>query len=436
MALKNLFDMVKADKYTADGREEIIKAQEEETEDARRTYQIGEISEATGLQKTAQGWKPPKETKFGKVKQNKEGQWGVQTKQGKGSDFLKHKSEKEASRALANYTAGYNTTERSKQDPHSDQARQVKHWDKETEKIKKENRAEGRAAHAAQFQKPAAQEEIGKFYTKFKDAQSAYDAGRQTFPEGGYKIYNTPQGYKVVDDPKTQQRMEAAGYEVEVDVPEGTKPPKSPKDKPATGSKPDAADQRDQIGGEIKGNLEAAKYYFDKANSFSPTDPSYKTYMTKAKQYNDEAKAQADDNGFDFEEMHNSGITQAVNKYAEEQSKSAGQYSVENLPAVGSSVTFEGKINGNPIEGKGNVVGFITKNDKTYARVKTNEGSYDVNLSLLRGGRSGKDANKGKVITGNVEGKGGLWEPIYGEPQEDAAPRVLTGDTRIRVRKA
>jgi hypothetical protein len=149
MALKNLFDMVKADRYTQDGREAIIKAQEAETEDAtRRTYQIGEISEATGLQKTAQGWKPPKETKFGKVKQNKEGQWGVQTKQGKGSDFLKHKSEKEASRALANYTAGYNTTERSKQDPHSDQARQVKHWDKETEKIRKQNRAEGRTAHA------------------------------------------------------------------------------------------------------------------------------------------------------------------------------------------------------------------------------------------------------------------------------------------------
>lgn len=154
MALKDIFTMVKADRYTADGREALIKVQEAETED--RTYQIGEISQKTGLQKTAQGWKPPKETKFGKVKQNKEGQWGVQTKQGKGSDFLKHKSEKEASRALANYTAGYNTTERSKQDPHSDWARQIKHWDKETEKIRKQNRAEGRAAHAAQFQKPSA----------------------------------------------------------------------------------------------------------------------------------------------------------------------------------------------------------------------------------------------------------------------------------------
>ena len=33
MALKNLFDMVKADRYTADGREALIKAQEAETED-------------------------------------------------------------------------------------------------------------------------------------------------------------------------------------------------------------------------------------------------------------------------------------------------------------------------------------------------------------------------------------------------------------------
>ena len=32
MALKDIFTMVKADKYTADGREELIKAQEAETE--------------------------------------------------------------------------------------------------------------------------------------------------------------------------------------------------------------------------------------------------------------------------------------------------------------------------------------------------------------------------------------------------------------------
>ena len=152
MALNDLFEMTKADRYTADGCEELNKAREAATEDARRTYKNGEISETTGLMKTPNGWVPPTETKFGKVKQNKEGQWGVQTKQGKGSDFLKHKSEKEAKRALSNYTRGYNTTERSKQDPHSDYARQQKQWNKETEKIRKNNNAERRAEHASHFQ--------------------------------------------------------------------------------------------------------------------------------------------------------------------------------------------------------------------------------------------------------------------------------------------
>lgn len=61
MALKNLYDMVKADRYTADGREALIKAQEAETED--KVYQIGEISQKTGLQKTANGWVKPKNGK-------------------------------------------------------------------------------------------------------------------------------------------------------------------------------------------------------------------------------------------------------------------------------------------------------------------------------------------------------------------------------------
>lgn len=64
MALKDIFTMVKADKYTADGREELIKAQEAEVED--KVYQIGEISQKTGLQKTANGWVKPKSGGAGK----------------------------------------------------------------------------------------------------------------------------------------------------------------------------------------------------------------------------------------------------------------------------------------------------------------------------------------------------------------------------------
>ena len=67
MALKDIFTMVKADRYTADGREEVIKAQQAETED--KVYQIGEISQKTGLQKTANGWVKPKSGKQPGAKQ-------------------------------------------------------------------------------------------------------------------------------------------------------------------------------------------------------------------------------------------------------------------------------------------------------------------------------------------------------------------------------
>lgn len=68
MSLNNIFQMIKADRYTADGREEIKKALAEETED--RTYNIGEISEKTGLQKTANGWVKPKKGNAGSAKRS------------------------------------------------------------------------------------------------------------------------------------------------------------------------------------------------------------------------------------------------------------------------------------------------------------------------------------------------------------------------------
>lgn len=118
--------------------------------------------------------------------------------------------------------------------------------------------------------------------------------------------------------------------------------PAGSENKPAE-KKPDGADRHEKVGGEIKSNLEAAKYYFDKAQSFSTTDPSYKTYMGKAKEYNDKAKAQADDYGFDFEEMHNSGVTRAVNKYTEEQSKHKNfmENSQKHFEAANSVATTE-----------------------------------------------------------------------------------------------
>lgn len=135
MELKSVFEIVKADRYSQEGCDKINAV----TEDKK--YNTGDISQKTGLQKQPDGsWAPPKATKYGKVTTNKNGEVGIQQTLGKGSKFEKFADEKSASRALANLTAGYNTTERSKEDPHSDKARQIKHWDKETDQIRKENR--------------------------------------------------------------------------------------------------------------------------------------------------------------------------------------------------------------------------------------------------------------------------------------------------------
>ena len=62
MALKNLFDMAKADKYTADGREALIKAQEAETEDAKEKPE-GSISPDGKRIKQGGKWVPRKNAK-------------------------------------------------------------------------------------------------------------------------------------------------------------------------------------------------------------------------------------------------------------------------------------------------------------------------------------------------------------------------------------
>ena len=57
--IENIFKIIKADRYTKDGCDEIQKAKDNLAEDEK--YNIGDISKKTGLMKTANGWvEPPK----------------------------------------------------------------------------------------------------------------------------------------------------------------------------------------------------------------------------------------------------------------------------------------------------------------------------------------------------------------------------------------
>ena len=315
MALKNLFDMVKADRYTADGREELIKAQEAETED--KVYQIGEISQKTGLQKTANGWVKPKNgNQPGAKKQNA---------------------------TAGSKKIDYQVTEKG-----------------------------------------------GKFYA----------TGHQ-FSDGS-QLHAGPFG----SEKELHEFMNGSPY------------------KSTAESKPGAKKEEPK-------NVHGAE-----------VDKIYERQLKRIK----ELKAK----GFTDEQIDNDKIIKQTkedmkNVGKKPESKPAAQevkseYTAEDLPEVGQKITLNWKDKGKTGI-KGTVVGFKTINGKTYAVVRGEDkslsptGEFNVNLQILKSDGPRLNTNKGKVITGNVEQKNGIWEPIYGEPT-DAAPRILTDDTRIRVRKA
>lgn len=64
MTADNVFELIKADKYSQEGRDKIGSIMSEEVED--KVYNIGDISQKTGLMKTANGWVEPP-NKGGKI---------------------------------------------------------------------------------------------------------------------------------------------------------------------------------------------------------------------------------------------------------------------------------------------------------------------------------------------------------------------------------
>ena len=109
MALKDIFKMTKANRYTADGREELIKAQEAVTEDRR--YKIGEISEKTGLQKTANGWVKPNKGGAGKAENKPAG-----LKPGALEEMKKEVDSPEARKNYDDFMKAYKERERKEMD--------------------------------------------------------------------------------------------------------------------------------------------------------------------------------------------------------------------------------------------------------------------------------------------------------------------------------
>ena len=178
MALKNLFDMVKADRYTADGREAIIKAQEEETED--KVYNIGDISQKTGLMKTANGWVKPKNGKQpGAKKETPE-------------EFIRSSKEKQQTKTEARIKE-----EQAKPQKAIESARQ------NFEEYKKEN---------PDWQNKSEEEIYRELGKKAREAESKPSADWKETPSGRTNMIRTPEGTATVTWNKETNGEEWYGF--------------------------------------------------------------------------------------------------------------------------------------------------------------------------------------------------------------------------------
>lgn len=196
MALKDIFKMTKANRYTADGREELIKAQAAETEDRR--YNIGEISEKTGLQKTANGWVKPKNGNSGSAKKDASGA-AKMTPEQKSKWEAKAANSSETTASLRNFISSMSKPE-AKANPHADEiveiykkelAKREKNPGYRPEKVYSDKSSESKPS-APKAPKPSVQE-----YMKAKDRVKKY--------EEQYK--------KEMDDYEYMERIKANGVD-------------------------------------------------------------------------------------------------------------------------------------------------------------------------------------------------------------------------------
>ncbi|MBO7612621.1 MAG: hypothetical protein J6S81_02220 [Treponema sp.] len=359
MALNNLFDMVKADRYTTDGREALIKAQEAETED--KVYQIGEISQKTGLQKTANGWVKPKSGKQPGAKKE-------EPKNVNGAEVDKI-YERQLKRIKELKAKGFT-------DEQIDNDKIIKQTKEDMRNVGKKPESKPAAGVTVRqgYKTKQLDETMAEHLTKNLDAYKGYDQGSME------ELVLEPSGYELQGTTKSKSGKSSSVYTKGSDKVElffdKDGELENVKTSASTESKP--AESKIYINKEGHRNFRAAlednptsSYDFEKTVKFAvPMSQEDKTELKKLQLF-------MSDEGADYKQALRSRASNLVDG-----NKSNGDHFPEkekSIMKIAKAVGYDKELHR-----------FIEEEYK----------GYDLGYS------------------------------------EDAAPRVLTGDTRIRVRKA
>jgi hypothetical protein len=402
MALKNLFDMVKADRYTADGREAIIKAQEAETEDARRTYQIGEISEATGLQKTANGWVKPKsgkqpgaKTGAGEVTRTQKEEVIRKELGLRGENDLDRFSDEQIEKM---YQKTQQTPEQKKADFDNSKIGQAYN------KARAETPRSGNTARTDQSTKKAIEKYKNLPGPQKKDALNAasYEGSSVGMTQEGMErqgwdlvesdnqinVYAKPDGSKVTmkHDGKT---ITETNYEA-----------------PAPERKPAAAPKLNQVekvdGANRPYRIKGTQFYFN------TPEEAENAILAKNRGGTTYARPSQDPTVNNIQESLGFRLDTPY----------GGKHSMDDFMKKTGENEYAANVWSFGTDSKGTLINPLSETDKPNATIKKENGEWKLHYK----DREGKET----VVTANGRQ----------DPTEDAAPRQLTGDTKIRVKKA
>lgn len=457
MALKDIFTMIKADKYTADGREELIKAQEVEIED--RTYQIGEISQKTGLQKTANGWVKPKSGKQAGAKKEENhpaagatngDKWqkntdylgreriSMETPQGGKvsiyeSDNPKQKNARFRVDTGSHYNE-FNTMEEAKafaeehygvkNDPKlAKEIANMNHFEeskKAAQKTKREeatkaDRREGEA-NAEAYRKATNEKALNEWTESAKKDAKAYNENMVVMQHPGGQTTAVREGSPDVE------KAEAKGYKkMSLVRPDGSVK-KHSENNPAESALEGINEQLNKTGDVTKNSSESNT----ESNPADFTKYKRDTNLSLYGKSAEEGEQYMKENGFnlvrndpDYKVYKNDFGEEYTVNYTKEGKYNGGSHTPAPIPGLDNHKDYQ--------KGKGNkYLGTKKHKDGGTTQVYlTPEGKYETS-----------DFNsKGEYSGGSTSSKE-FYKKWYDYDLEDSAPRVLTGDCKVRIRKA
>ena len=399
--LKSIFDMVKTDRYTQDGRDELAKLQE--TEDVK--YKTGDISQKTGLQKQPDGsWAPPKKGGAGAKKE------GLTNAEGKLSERAKFAYQEHAKKISNESLESLIRNKNKAFEKHNDEIAEI--FKEELARRQKENSI-----------KSQEKKNWEDFFSE-TDKKIAAAGNAEKLPEAKFDEYGLPDDETIamknlflqkenVADPNklTNAEFNALAKKLDSELGIGNMERAqellvTPRENPDYPFKPKTSEER----------AERAKFEKDRDD-----------FIERMNKYREESKTQKDPKE----------IIATPGKLAtQEQTDAATAIADKN------SYSFETMMEKFPIQ---KIQQFAN------SKVDDFEGGIDKYIEFKAEGRTGVDMEEvgkdfAKLINHNVARR--IWngytngslkvdEKGFFKPaaSADAAPRELTGDCRIRIRK-